>query len=63
MVSVGLWTHEWVLAKVNLLFFRHPLVVQFVFVATFLQPADPVSRLEASCGGCRAHAFETARGI
>ena len=49
--------------NVNLLLFRHPLVVHFVFVATFLQPADPVSRLEALCGGCRARALEAARGI
>ena len=49
--------------KVNLLLFRHPLVVHFVFVPTFLQPAGPISRLEASCGGFRARALEAARGI
>ena len=55
--SVGLWLQLWILRKVNLLLFRHPLVVHFVFVPTFLQPADPISRLEASCGGSRARAF------
>ena len=39
------------------------MVVHFVFVPTFLQPADPVSRLEASCGGCRARALGAARDI
>ena len=38
-------------------------MVHFVFVPTFMQPADPISRLEASCGGCRAWALEAARGI
>ena len=61
--SVGWWVQQWILRKVNLLLFRHPLVVHFVFVPTFLQPADPISRLEASCGGSRARAFEAARGI
>ena len=60
---MGLWVQQWILRKVNLLLFRHPLVVQFVFVPTFLQPADPISRLEASCGGCRARAREAARGM
>ena len=58
-----MWVQQWILRKVNLLLFRHPLVVHFVFVPTFLQPADLVSRLEASCGGCRTRAFEIARGI
>ena len=39
------------------------MVVHFVFVPTFLQPADPVSRLEASCGGCRGRALGAARDI
>ena len=61
--SVGLWVQQWILRKVNLLLFRCPVVVHFVFVPTFLQPADPVSRLEASCGGCRAKALGVARDI
>ena len=61
--SVGLWVEQWILRKVNLLLFRYPVVVHFVFVPTFLQPADPVSRLEASCGGCRASALGAARAI
>ena len=60
---MGLWVRQWILRTVNLLLFWHGLVVHFVFVPTFLQPADPISRLEASCGGCRARAFEAARGI
>ena len=61
--SVGLWVQQWSLRKVNLLLFRCPVVVHFVFVPTFLQPADPVSRLEASYGGCRARALGAARHI
>ena len=49
--------------KVTLLLFKCPVVVHFVFVPTFLQPADPVSRLEASCRGCRARALGAARDI
>ena len=60
---VGLWVQQWILRKVHLLLFRCPLVVHFVFVPTFLQPAEAVSRSEASCGGCRARAPEAARGI
>ena len=45
--SIGLWVQQWILRKVNLLLFRCPVVVHFVFVPTSLQPADPVSRLEA----------------
>ena len=61
--SVGLWVQQWILRKVNLLLFRYPVVVHFVVVPTFLQPADPVSRLEASCGGSRASALGAARAI
>ena len=43
--------------------FRQPLVVHFVFVPSLLQPADPVSRLEAMCGGSRSFAIEAAQGI
>ena len=38
-------------------------MVHLGFVPKFLQPADPVSRLEASCGGCRARALGAARDI
>ena len=43
-VSVGLWVQQWVLRRVNLLPFRHPRVVHFVFVPSLLQPVDRVSR-------------------
>ena len=52
--SVGLWVQQRVLWRVNLLPFWHPLVVHFVFVPSFLQPADLVSRLEQLCGGSRS---------
>ena len=61
--SVGLWVQQWILRKVNLLLFTCPVVVHFLFVPTFLQPADPVSRFEASCGGCRARALRAPRDI
>ena len=44
--SVGWGVQRWVLRKVNLLMFRHPVAVHLVFVPSFLQPADPVSRVE-----------------
>ena len=61
--SVGLWIQQWLLRRINLLLFGHPLVVHFVFVPSPLQPADPVSRLEGVCGGSRAAALERARDI
>ena len=61
--SAGLWVQQWILRNVNLLLFRHPLVVHFVFVPTFLQPVDPISGLEVSCGGCIARALEPTHGI
>ena len=60
---MGLWVQQWVLRRVNLLRFRQPLVVYFVFVPSSLQPADPVSRLEELCGGSRSQALEAARVI
>ena len=60
---MGLWVQQWVLRQVNLLLLRHHLAVHFVFVPSFLQPADRVSRLEELCGGSRSQAHEAAGAI
>ena len=61
--SVGLWIQQWLLRRINLLLFRNALVVRFVFLPSFLHPADRVSRLEALCEGSRSMALEAAREI
>ena len=56
---VGLWVQQWLLRRINVWLFRRPLVVHFVFVQSFLQPAGPLLQFEAG-GGSRAVAADTA---
>ena len=56
-----LWVEQWLLRRIKVPLFGNPLVVHFIFVPNFLQPADCVSRLEALCEGSRSTALEAAR--
>ena len=60
---MGLWVHQRLLRHINSLLFQQPLVVHFIFAPSFLEPMDPMSRLEALCGGSKFTALEAARVI